>query len=101
MLEQKMNVDIYSATIARIDDGKVYASIFVGQKVVDEKEENTKGLSLMKVACEPSVYESINLSSVPLSCEIIVRLKKGAGGKMNNHCTGISLTPVRPSKAVS
>lgn len=101
MFEQSMKVDIYSATIARLEGGQVYASIFVGQKVVNEDEENTKGLSLMKVACDPSVYETINLSSVPLSCEIKVRLKKGAGGKMNNHCTGIVLLPNKPTRVAS
>jgi len=49
MFEQTMKVDIYSATIARLDNNQVYASIFVGQKVANEDEENTKGLSLMKV----------------------------------------------------
>ncbi|EGG93988.1 hypothetical protein IMCC1989_469 [gamma proteobacterium IMCC1989] len=98
MFEQTMRVDVYSSTIARIEGGQVYSAIYVGQKVVNEEEENTKGLSLMKVACDPSVYETIDLSSVPLSCEIKVRLKKGAGGKMNNHCTAVTLLPNKPSK---
>lgn len=89
MLDQTMRVEIYSATVARLDNGQVYAAIFVGQKVVNEEEENTKGLSIMKVACDPSVYESIDLSKVPLIADIKVKLKKGAGGKMNNHCTAV------------
>lgn len=98
MLEQKMKVDIYSATFAQIDGGQIYTSLYIGQPVYNESEENTKGLSIMKMSCDPSVYSSIDLSTVPLKAEIMVRLKKGAGGKMNNVCTGIVVQP-KPLKA--
>jgi hypothetical protein len=93
-----MLVDVYAAQIARMDGGQVYASLLVGQKVIDEKSENAKGLQIMKLSCEESVYNSISLSSIPTSCELQVALKRGAGGKMGNHC--VSSKPVQTPRSV-
>jgi hypothetical protein len=97
-MQQTMTVDVYAAQIARMDSGQVYASLLVGQKVIDEKAENAKGLQIMKLSCNEDVYHSIDLRSVPSTCDLQVILKRGAGGKMGNHC--VASKPVRLQRDV-
>ena len=91
-----MLVDVYAAQIAKMDSGQVYASLLVGQKVIDEAAENAKGLQIMKLSCNEDVYNAINLNVVPTACELQVVLKRGAGGKMSNHC--VSYKPAQTQR---
>lgn len=84
-MNQQMQVDLYGASISNIE-GATYAALYVGQAVVDEKEENAKGIVVMKIPCDPVVYESLKLSSYPAKVELEVRLKKAAGGRLGQHC---------------
>lgn len=97
-MEQVINVDLYGASIANVD-GKEYASLYIGQPVVDEREENAKGIILMKLPCDPSVYQSLSASKYPVSVELHVRLKKAAGGRMGQHC--VKLLPARGTQTGS
>ena len=87
-MNQVMNFDLYGASLADVD-GRQYASLFVGQAVQDEKEESAKGIVIMKMSCDPEVYQSLNLSKYPASVEAHIRLKKAAGGKMGQHCVKV------------
>lgn len=89
-MNQTMTVDLYGASISDVD-GKKYASLFVGQAVQDEKEENAKGIVVMKLPCDPEVYDSLKLNRYPATVDLHVRLKKAAGGRMGQHCTGVSV----------
>lgn len=98
---QKMTVDLYGATIARME-GQTFASLFVGQPVLDEQEENAKGIVLMKLPCDEEVYNSLKSHAYPCPVVLTVRLKKAAGGKMGQHCVQLDLVkqpPGAPSKA--
>lgn len=96
---QKLSVNLYSAQIARMDNGQVYASLFAGQKVEDEKSQNAKGLEIMKISCNEDVYDAISLKSTPAQYELTINLKRGAGGKMSQHCT--SATSVNAPRSTS
>jgi hypothetical protein len=97
-MNQTMTVDLYGASIADVE-GKKYASLFVGQAVQDEKEENAKGIVVMKLPCDPEVYESLKIARYPASVDLHVRLKKAAGGRMGQHCTGLSIKQSAPAAA--
>ncbi|MGN0922446.1 MAG: hypothetical protein ACI4NJ_12050 [Cellvibrio sp.] len=89
-MNQTMTVDLYGASISDIE-GKKYASLFVGQAVQDEKEENAKGIVVMKLPCDPEVYDTLKLPRYPATVDLHVRLKKAAGGRMGQHCTGVTV----------
>lgn len=87
-MNQTMTVDLYGASIADVDGNK-YVSLYVGQQVIDEKEENAKGIIVMKLPCDPDVYESLRFPKYPVQVELQTRLKKAAGGRLGQHCTGV------------
>lgn len=87
-MNQVMTVDLYGASIADVDGNK-YVSLYVGQQVIDEKEENAKGIIVMKLPCDPDVYESLRFPKYPVQVELQTRLKKAAGGRLGQHCTGV------------
>lgn len=89
-MNQTMIVDLYGASIADVE-GTKYASLYVGQAVVDEKEEKAKGIVMMKLPCDPEVYDALKAPMYPIKVELQTRLKKAAGGRMGQHCTGLTL----------
>lgn len=89
-MNQTMIVDLYGASIAEVDGNK-YASLYVGQAVVDEKEEKAKGIVMMKLPCDPEVYDTLRAPKYPVQVELQTRLKKAAGGRMGQHCTAVTL----------
>ncbi len=96
MLNQTLKCDLYGATIFRSDDGRAYASLFVGQPVVNEQEENAKGIVLMKLSCDEEVYTGLKSETYPVPVDLHVRLKKAAGGKMGQHCFKLDIqNPVK------
>jgi hypothetical protein len=97
-MNQVMNVDLYGASLADVD-GTKYASLYIGQRVVDEKEENAKGIVVMKMPCDPSVYDSLHISEYPAKVELHFRLKKAAGGRMGQHCTAVVVPSLRSSSS--
>ena len=102
-MNQTMIVDLYGASIADVD-GTKYASLYVGQAVIDEKEEKAKGIVMMKLPCDPEVYDSLRAPKYPIQVELQTRLKKAAGGRMGQHCTAVTLrgqAQPTPNKAAS
>lgn len=97
-MNQVMTVNLFGASLADVD-GKQYASLYVGQEVVDEKEEGAKGVIVMKLPCDPDVYNALKLPKYPATVDLHVRLKKAAGGRMGQHC--VKIEPVRASGASS
>ncbi|MDO3383850.1 hypothetical protein [Gilvimarinus algae] len=100
-MNQVLNVELYGASMADVD-GRQYASLYIGQKVEDEKEEGAKGIVIMKMPCDPDVYHALNAPKYPAQVQAHVRLKKAAGGKLGQHCVKIapapSAAPSAPSK---
>lgn len=103
-MNQTMIVDLYGASIADVE-GTKYASLYVGQAVVDEKEEKAKGIIMMKLPCDPEVYDTLRAPKFPVQVELQTRLKKAAGGRMGQHCTAVTLrggqAQPTPNKAAS
>lgn len=95
-MNQTISVDLYGASLADVE-GRQYASLYVGQKVIDEKEEGAKGIVLMKLPCDPDVYHALKINSYPAKVDLHVRLKKAAGGRMGQHCIGVQINS--PSSA--
>lgn len=87
-MNQVMNVELYGASLADVD-GTKYVSLFIGQHVVNEEEEHAKGIIVMKMPCDPAVYESLRFPKYPVQVELHYRLKKAAQGKLGQHCTGV------------
>lgn len=98
VMNQTMVVDLYGASLADVD-GTKYASLYVGQQVIDEKAESAKGIVVMKLPCDPDVYESLRIAKYPSQVELQVRLKKAAGGRMGQHCTGVVPRSVAAQRA--
>ncbi|MBU3068784.1 hypothetical protein KOI40_03075 [Aestuariicella sp. G3-2] len=95
---QVLKCELYGASIARMDGGQVYASLYVGQPVVNEAEENAKGIVLMKIACDEQVYKDLKAPAYPCPVDMHVRLKKAAGGKMGQHCFKLDFPqPAKPA----
>ena len=99
MLNQILKCDLYGATIARIEGGQVFASLYVGQPVTDEDQENAKGIIIMKVSCDEKVYETLNVPAYPCPVDLHVRLKKAGGGKMGQHCFQVEPHTQSPAPA--
>lgn len=94
-MNQVIVADLYGASIADVD-GTKYASLYVGQAVVDEKEEKAKGIVMMKLPCDPEVYDTLRAPKYPIQVELQTRLKKAAGGRMGQHCTAVTLRGGQP-----
>ena len=95
MLAQTLKVDLYGASIARMDGGQVYASLYVGQPVTDEDAENAKGIAIMKISCEEDVYNSLKANEYPCPVDLQVRLRRAGGGKMGQHCVKCDVVPIK------
>lgn len=87
-MNQVMNVDLYGASLADVDGNK-YVSLYIGQQVIDEKEESAKGIVVMKLPCDPAVYDSLRFPKYPVQVELQCRLKKAAGGRLGQHCVSV------------
>lgn len=95
-MNQVMNVELYGASLADVD-GTKYVSLYVGQPVIDEKEESAKGIVVMKLPCDPAVYDSLRFPKYPVQVELQCRLKKAAGGRLGQHC--VSVKPLGSSQS--
>ncbi|MDO6748530.1 hypothetical protein [Gilvimarinus sp. 1_MG-2023] len=89
-MNQVLTVELYGASLADVD-GRQYASLYIGQKVEDEKEEGAKGIVVMKMPCDPEVYQTLNPPKYPAQVQAHVRLKKAAGGRLGQHCVKVQL----------
>lgn len=87
-MNQVITVNLFGASLADVD-GKQYASLYIGQEVIDEKEEGAKGIIVMKLPCDPDVYHNLRLAKYPAHVDLHVRLKKAAGGRLGQHCVKI------------
>lgn len=99
-MNQVMNVDLYGASLADVD-GTKYVSLYIGQQVIDEKEESAKGIVVMKLPCDPAVYDTLHFPKYPVQVELQCRLKKAAGGRLGQHCIAVKPLPTTTSKAAS
>ncbi|WP_331345988.1 hypothetical protein [Cellvibrio sp. UBA7661] len=99
-MNQTMTVDLYGASIADME-GTKYVSLFLGQQVENEKEENAKGIVIMKMPCDPDVYESLRFAKYPVQVELSYRLKKAAQGRLGQFCTGVKAIDARSPIAAS
>lgn len=95
-MNQVMNVDLYGASLADVDGNK-YVSLFIGQQVIDEKEESAKGIVVMKMPCDPAVYDSLRFPKYPVQVELHYRLKKAAQGRLGQHC--IAVKPIESARS--
>ncbi len=96
MMNQVLKCELFGASIARMEGGQVYASLYIGQPVTNEKEENAKGIVIMKLSCDEQVYEDLKSSNYPCPADLHVRLKKAAGGKLGQHCFKLELPQSHP-----
>jgi hypothetical protein len=97
-MNQVMNVDLYGASLADVD-GTKYVSLYIGQQVIDEKEESAKGIVVMKLPCDPAVYETLRFPKYPVQVELQCRLKKAAGGRLGQHCIAVKPLSTSTTKA--
>ena len=97
-MNQIITVDLYGASLADVEC-RQYASLYVGQSVINEKEESAKGIVVMKLPCDPDVYNQLRIALYPAKVDMHVRLKKAAGGRMGQHAVKVepknSSIPVR------
>lgn len=95
-----MTVELYGASYFKAESGEEYVSVFLGQQVQDEKAENAKGINIMKMPADASVYQSLNFKTYPVVVDLSFRLKKVGGGKLGQVATKIVVknNPVSASK---
>lgn len=93
MLNQMLKVELYGASYFKNEGGQEFVSVFVGQPVVNEEEENAKGIVIMKVSAAPEVYHALNTKEYPCPVDMHVRMKKAAGGKLGMHCFKLDIIP--------
>lgn len=89
LIESVMTAELFGASYYRAEDGNEYVSVFLGQAVQDEKAENAKGINIMKMQAEASVYDSLSFKAYPVLVDISFRLKKAGGGKLGQVATRI------------
>lgn len=92
-MNQEITVDVYGATYFRAEGGQTHCSLFCGQPF--EEGADGKGIELMKISCDESVYQNINAPAYPAKCQLSIKLKKAAGGKMGQHCIGVKSIPMQ------
>lgn len=94
MLNQTLKATVYGVQMVQVESNK-YVKTFIGMEGGDE---NTKGISLMSIATDPAVFDSINLPSYPYPCDIEVQVKRGGQNKMTQYVVGITPAQnVKPS----
>lgn len=96
-MNQAINVEVYGATYFRSESGQTHCSLFCGQPF--EEGADGKGIELMKISCEETVYQNLNAPEYPVKCQLEIKLKKAAGGKMGQHCIGIKPLQVKQAQA--
>ena len=89
LTESQMAAQLFGASYFKAEDGNEYVSVFLGQEVQDEKAENAKGISIMRMQAQVAVYESLSFKSYPVLVDISFVLKKVAGGKLGQVATKI------------
>lgn len=89
LIESQMTAQLFGASYFKAEDGNEYVSVFLGQEVQDEKAENAKGISIMKMQAQAAVYDSLSFKSYPVLVDISFVLKKVGGGKLGQVATKI------------
>jgi len=84
-----MTVELYGASYFKAESGEEYVSVFLGQQVQDEKQENAKGINIMKMPADAAVYQSLAFKNYPVVVDLSFRLKKAGGGKLGQVATKI------------
>ena len=96
MLNSKIGAKLYSVQLATGPNGERYVKTFIGQDA-DPADTSTKGVSLMSLSTEPSVFDSLNIRQFPCDVEIEVQLQRGGQNKLKQHVVAIS--PLRQPAA--
>lgn len=89
MKKQKMLATLYSIQLSQVEQIR-YVKAFVGEQ---SEDENTKGISVMSMSCEPEVFDKTVLKSYPCEVEIEYVNVRAGQNKMTQRVVGIQ--PVR------
>lgn len=89
LIESVMTAELFGASYFKAENNEEYVSVFLGQAVQDEKAENAKGINIMKMQADASVYHSLAFKTYPVLVDISFRLKKVGGGKLGQVATKI------------
>jgi len=89
LIESVMTAELFGASYFKAENNEEYVSVFLGQQVQDEKAENAKGINIMKMQADASVYQSLSFKTYPVLVDITFRLKKAGGGKLGQVATKI------------
>lgn len=99
-MKQQMIATIYGAQDVSVE-GTRHSKIWIGQQVSDPKAQNAKGIDMMAIKCEPTVYDSLGNSGFPMECAIETELRRGAKNSLTQFCTSVApaAAAAAPSKA--
>lgn len=83
-----ITTQLYGATKFVAEGGTAYTSLFIGQPA-DADDNNSKGIEVMKLSCDPDVFDTLTLPNYPHTVTLEIKLKKAAQGKLGQHCTKV------------
>lgn len=87
----KMQATVYSVQKAVGPNGEVYIKTFVGNPAKAD-DVHTKGLELMSISTEPSVFDALSKTDQPFLADLELVFQRGGQNKMKQHL--VSITPV-------
>lgn len=85
MLNSIIRASLYSVQLATGPNGERYVKAFIG----GPSDENTKGISLMSLSCEPDVFDQVQIKNYPADVELETQLVRGGQNKMKQHVVSI------------
>lgn len=95
-MKQQMIVTVYGAQMINVE-GVRHDKIWVGQQVSDPKTQNAKGIDMMAIKCDPTVYDAMPNDGFPMQAEIETEIRRGSKNSMTQFCT--SFRPYAASPA--
>ncbi|MDP2506719.1 hypothetical protein [Oceanobacter sp. 3_MG-2023] len=97
-MKQSMTATLYGALDSRADQNR-YTYLWLGAPVYNEKEQGAKGIDMMKMKCDPEVYDSLCFKNYP--CEVQVEFILTRGGQSKITQKAVAVLPARQPASVA
>lgn len=97
-MKQKMIVTVYGAQMINVE-GVRYDKIWVGQQVSDPKAQSAKGIDMMAIKCDVSVYDAMPNDGFPMQAEIECEIRRGSKNSMTQYCLSFRPYAQEPASA--
>lgn len=94
-MQNIMRITVVGAKRYRIDGGVEGCNLFV-QSPTEDASGDTVGMEAMQIPAPYAIIDTLRSIVFPAELELLVTMRRGAGGKMGLFCTAANPVPRNP-----